>query len=235
MVVKTPKQAPPTARTVTVMADGQQFSVPAWVTDIDAFLRWRESDGVPEKLRAWFLHGNVWVDLSMEQIFTHAEIKSEVTTVLRTLAKAGKMGRVWTDGVLVVNRAADLSGEPDTVFVSNDGLASGRVKLKAGKEAGFVALEGTPDMVLEVVSDSSEKKDNQTLFEAYFAAGVPEYWLVDARGKEPEFTVYKRGAKKYTKVREQDGWVKSAVFGKAFRLARGTDPQGNPEFTLEAK
>ena len=150
---------------------------------------------------------------------------------------------MYPSGVLIVSRDADLAGEPDTVFVSNEAFAAGRVKLVPGKDGGYVALEGTPDMVLEVVSDSSEKKDNQTsekkdnqtLFEAYFAAGVPEYWLVDARGKDAEFAVYRRGAKKYTKVREQDGWVKSAVFGKSFRLTRGSDPQGNPEFTLEVR
>jgi len=31
------------------------------------------------------------------------------------------------------------------------------------------------------------------------------------------------------------GWLKSAVFGKSFRLHRANDEQGNPEFTLEAK
>ena len=91
-------------------------------------------------------------------------------------------------------------------------------------------------MVLEVVSDSSEKKDNQTLFEAYFDAGVSEYWLVDARGKVIEFNIYKRGAKKFSVIKPQpSGWVKSAVFGKSFRLMRGTDATGNPEFTLEVK
>jgi Uma2 family endonuclease len=232
MVAKTPNA---TAPTVTVFAEGRQVTVPPWVTDLDAFLRWRQSDGVPEKLRAWFHKGEVWLDVSMERLDTHGDLKTEITTVLRTLVKAARLGRVWGDGILIVNREADLSGEPDTVYVSNDGMTSGRVKRVQGKEAGHVALEGAPDVVLGVVSDSSEKKDNQTLFEASFAAGIPEYWLVDARGKEVEFAIYKRGAKKYTKVREQDGWVKSAVFGRSFRLVRGTDPQGNPEFTLEVR
>jgi Uma2 family endonuclease len=90
-------------------------------------------------------------------------------------------------------------------------------------------------MVLEVVSDSSEKKDNQTLFEAYYEAGVTEYWLVDARREEVEFHIYKRGAKKFTATKKQEGWAKSAVFGKTFRLTRDTDATGNPEFTLEVK
>jgi Uma2 family endonuclease len=37
-------------------------------------------------------------------------------------------------------------------------------------------------MVLEVVSASSVEPDTQTLRELYWAAGIKEYWLVDARG-----------------------------------------------------
>ena len=92
------------------------------------------------------------------------------------------------------------------------------------------------DMVLEVVSDSSEKKDNQLLFEAYFEAGIPEYWLVDARGEEVEFHIHKLGTKRYSVIKKQlGGWSKSAVFGKSFRLTRSLDASNNPEFTLEVK
>ncbi|MDB5313149.1 MAG: hypothetical protein JWO38_7351 [Gemmataceae bacterium] len=219
----------------TFVADSGAVSVPSWVTDIDAFRHWLDVGDVPEKARTWFLEGEVWVDMSKEQIFTHGDLKGEITTVLRSLVKAAKSGRMLPDGVLLTNRKAGLSGNPDAVFLSGATLASDRVTLVPGQEGGFVELDGTPDMVLEVVSDSSEKKDTQILTEAYWEAGITEYWLVDARGKEVEFAILKRGAKKYTRVREQDGWVKSAVFGKEFRLTRETDPQGNPEFTLEVR
>ena len=52
--------------------------------------------------------------------------------------------------------------------MSHDALAPGRVRQVEGKEGGIVELEGTPDMVLEVVSDGSEKKDDQTLREAVY-------------------------------------------------------------------
>jgi Putative restriction endonuclease len=122
------------------------------------------------------------------------------------------------------------------VFVSHAAFADGRVTQMAGKESGLVELEGTPDVVVEVVSDSSEKKDNQTLFEAYYEAGILEYWLVDARGEEIEFHIYyKRGSKRYTATKPQSVWVKSVAFSKSFRLIRGVDATGNPEFTLEVK
>jgi hypothetical protein len=36
-------------------------------------------------------------------------------------------------------------------------------------------------------------------------------------------------------TRKHDGFVKSAAFGKSFRLIQGVDETGNPEFTLEVK
>jgi Uma2 family endonuclease len=201
-----------------------------------SFREWAGNNDLPEKTKVFFYRGEVWVYMGKEQLFSHVDVKTEIATVLRTLAKQEKLGRVWGDGVLLTNKAADLSGNPDAVFVSNEAIERGRATLVRGKEGGFVELLGTPDMVLEVVSDSSEKKDNQTLFEAYFEAGIAEYWLVDARGSEVEFTIYKHSGKKYTATRAQaGGWQKSAVFGKSFRITRGTDATGNPEFTLEVR
>jgi hypothetical protein len=36
-------------------------------------------------------------------------------------------------------------------------------------------------------------------------------------------------------VRKHGGWVKSAVFGKSFRLTEQTDPLGHPEYTLAVR
>jgi Uma2 family endonuclease len=101
-----------------------------------------------------------------------------------------------------------------------------------GKHEGFVEMEGTPDMVLEVVSESSVGKDYKELRELYWRAGIPEYWLVDARGERLTFEILRHSSKSYAAVRKQEDWQKSAVFGKSFRLTRRADEQGNPEYEL---
>jgi len=217
------------------VVDTAEVTVPPWITTLDSFLDWRESDAVDENARVWFLEGQVWVDLSMEQVYTHVDVKSEFVAVLRPLAKAEKLGRVLSDGVLLVNRTADISGEPDAMFVSHATAAAGRVQSIEGKRDGVIALEGTPDLVLEVVSDSSERKDFKTLREAYWKAGIPEYWLVDARETTLAFDILKRGQKGYVETKKSGGWLKSAVMGKSFRLVQGCDPQGHPDYTLEVK
>ncbi|MFQ5929788.1 MAG: hypothetical protein ACE5MK_08810, partial [Acidobacteriota bacterium] len=48
------------------------------------------------------------------------------------------------------NVEADLSTEPDGLFVSFEAIQSGRVRLVEGAGEGYIELEGSPEMVLEV-------------------------------------------------------------------------------------
>lgn len=42
---------------------------------------------------------------------------------------------------------------------------------------------GTPDLVIEVTSSSTSRKDRLLKFNKYEKAGVKEYWIVDPEGK----------------------------------------------------
>src|SRR5262249_33469013 len=146
------------------------------------------------------------------------------------------LGRYLPDGMLLRNSEADLSTEPDGMFVSYDALRTGRVKRVEGDSPGWFQLEGTPEMVLEVVSVSSVDKDTNVLRDLYWRAGIPEYWLVDARGAEPRFDILKHGTRGYTTTRRQaGGWLKSNVFSRSFRLTQQTDPLGDPQYILEVR
>jgi len=90
-------------------------------------------------------------------------------------------------------------------------------------------------MVLEIVSDSSEEKDFVLLREAYWEAGIREYWLVDVRAGRLQFDILHHTAKGYVTRRKKAGWVTSDVFGKSFRLTHSTNVLGHPDYTLEAR
>jgi Uma2 family endonuclease len=209
-------------------------TVPAWVHDLPSFSRWCESAEFPETGRISYIQGDVWMDMSLEELFLHNQLKVEVTTFFRSLVKAEPIGYIFGDRARVRNKAADLSIEPDAVFVSFDAIRSGRAAMSEGIEAGVIYLDGTPDVVLEVVSLSSVRKDTVDLRTGYFDAGVPEYWLIDARAEPISFEILKRGSRGYTTTRAQaGGWLKSNVLGKTVRIKRATDPLGNPQFILE--
>ena len=104
-----------------------------------------------------------------------------------------------------------------------------------GEKEGYLELEGTPDMVLEIVSASSVEKDTETLPDLYWRAGIPEYWLVDAREARLEFDIFRHESDGYVAMRKHGGWIKSGVFGKSFRLSRQIDDEGNPEYSLSVR
>ncbi len=219
----------------TFVVESQVVRVPDWVEDLATFRRWSQSDEFPEDGRIAFLEGGVWVDMSKEQVFTHNQVKGEYSRVLGTLAKDERRGRYFPDGLRLTSIAADFSVVPDGTFVSFESLESGRVQLIEGAQEGYVELEGTPDMTLEIISASSVEKDTDILRNDYWRAGISEYWLVDARGDTPRLDILRYTQRGYVPTRKQGGWVKSAVFGKSFRLIAGIDALGHPEYTLEIR
>ena len=66
--------------------------------------------------------------------------------------------------------------EPDVIFVSKS-----RASIVAKKN-----LSGPPDLVVEVVSESSFKLDREIKPKQYAFYGVPEFWRVDPEGRTVE-------------------------------------------------
>jgi Uma2 family endonuclease len=213
----------------------EKVRVPEWVKDLGSFREWAHSPEFPERGRISYLKDEVWVDMSKEQLFSHNQVKAEISTVLGVLVKKNRLGIFFPDGVLLSDRETDFATGPDAIFVSKESLQAERVTMIEGADGDHVELQGVPDMVLEVVSPSSVGKDTEVLRDVYWELGIGEYWLVDARGERLDFDILRHGAKSYIPVRKSAGWIKSTVFGAAFRLTRKTNEMGHPEFTLAVR
>ncbi len=219
------------ARAADIVINGS-VHIPPWVTDHDSFRRWAFSDDFPERGRFAFLAGKLWVDLSMETNF-HNQIKTVITIVVGSIVLNEALGRFFVDGMLLTDRALGLSNEPDAMFVSHDRMETGLASLKKGDNS--VELNGSPDMALEVVSKSSIDKDMIDSMVLYAKAGIAEYWLVDSTIETPELVIMRLVAGKYVNVRKHDGWVKSIVFARSFRLTSRKDSTDVSQFRLETK
>ncbi len=232
--ITTPAAVAPRA-THRFVVDDVSIGIPGSVVDHASFREWFQSDDFPEEGRVSFLNGEVMFDMSRVQIYSHIALKTEIGRVLANLAKQELTGEYFADGLLISHLGAEVSNNPDGVYVTNDSFDDGSVRLVEGAKQGYIELEGSPDIVLEVVSDSSVKKDYELLREAYWKAGIREYWLVDARGDRLDFQILKHTSKGYSPIRLVAGWLKSSVLRKSFRLLRSTNKRGNPEFTLEVR
>jgi Uma2 family endonuclease len=215
---------------------GECVTIPAEVVDLTSFCRWATSDQYPERGQFSYLRGTIWVDLTMEALYKRNQVKGEIAEALGRLAKTLAIGRYIPDGMLLRNTGADLATEPDGMSVSYDALRSGRVQRIEREELDFLELEGSPEMVLEVVSKTSVHKDTEELRELYWRAGILEYWLVDARTVAPRFDILHPGRKGYTATRKQaGGWRRSNVFDRSFQLVQTSDPLGDPLYQLNVR
>lgn len=218
-----------------LIAGEEDIRIPMRALEFGGFRRWLHSGSFPEEGLVSFINGQIEVDTSMEEFFEHGQVKAEIGAVLHALVKEMKFGRFAPDGTRYTSARARLSTEPDGMVVSNDALKSGRVRFASGKTGRNTELIGTPDIAIEIVSPSSEEKDGERLMAAYFKAGIPEYWLVDVRDGDTRFDIFRRKPGGYVPSRKSDGWMKSPVLGRSFRLTSDTDETGSPEYRLESR
>jgi Uma2 family endonuclease len=221
---------PPRDKSKLCFADGQIYietadwfvSMPATALTLDGFCAWAWSDEFPQRGRVSFLDTEVFFDMSPEELQTHNAVKTIVVSGISNLNEELDLGQVYSDGALVRNRAAGLSTEPDGMFVTWEGLESGRVRLvpRHERQGQFTELDGSPDWVLEIISLTTVQKDTRRLRQQYHRAGVAEYWLIDARGADIDFKMFVRRPRGYIAVRPRGGWLHSPVFGRGFRLER---------------
>lgn len=74
------------------------IEVPDWVVDFDSFGEWRFSDDVPEKLKAHYVRGRVWIE-DLEEIFSHNKVKVAITMALEAIAQNENLGMYFQDGM----------------------------------------------------------------------------------------------------------------------------------------
>lgn len=212
--------------------------VPLGVQSFEAFRVWTLSNDFPETGRIDYVNGRIDVDLSPEKFFSHSKLKVAFIRTIGDRVDYEDFGHLVADRSRVVHEGVELSVEPELVLVSYDALASGRVTLTESKNdpEDYVEIVGTPDMVCEIVSDSSVKKDTKELFVAYYEAGITEYWIADARRGKLDFNIFRRGGTGYeATLTGDDGFIESKVLNHSYRLTRSKDRMGMWKFRLEER
>ena len=105
----------------------------------------------------------------------HQDSSVDLVVELRILTRRTGMGRVLDAPVDVVLSDTDVV-QPDLVFVSKE-----RAHIITDAN-----IRGAPDLVIEILSPSTERRDRVFKRALYARHGVREYWLVDTRRKTIE-------------------------------------------------
>lgn len=200
------------------------------------FRDWALSDAFPQRGKYTFSSEGLIVDMSPESLETHNYIKADVGLVVHGLIRQQDLGRFLADRVLFSNESANISTEPDSMYIGGRTIQEGRCTLRESKRAGVnIEVLGSPDWILEVVSPTSIHKDKVLLREGYFRAHVGEYWIIDALGDDIDFQILTPGDTSFVAVESRDGWTNSPLFGKSFRLTSEVSKSGFLQYTLHAR
>lgn len=207
--------------------------VPAMAFEQSGFNRWVTSPSFPEEGRISWIDGQLVIELSPEELITHGRLKGEISRTVANLIKSKKLGSFFPDRALLINESAGISTEPDAMFASAQSLRAGHVQFVPNENGFYMSIVGSPDWVLEIVSQTSVEKDTRLLKAAYERAGVKEYWLIDARSKRIDVKVFQLVAGRYKAVSVKNGEWLSPVFETRFSLHRTKDEFGFWDYTLE--
>lgn len=233
-----PIVAPPTSGSTRIVGSGRDLTLHLPVSCTHRqFHEWAISDQAPEHAKMYFIQGKASIDMSPDNIDFHNLVKTEIVSALHLLVRQSRKGLLLSDGCMFSHEATELTASPDGVFVSYDAMRAGRITASSasGKPGIHTVFIGAPDWVLEVVSASSPIKDLIERKQAYFAAGIPEYWIVDARQQELEFLILLRSADGYVVAERGDGWFHSTIFEQDFRLHRQRDEFGFWNYEVEQR
>lgn len=139
----------------------------------------------------------------------HQSWIGELHIVLQNHIKPRKLGKVFVAPMDVVFDAEN-TGQPDLVFVSTANL--GIIQHRA--------IFGTPDLLIEIVSPDSVRRDRYDKKELYARFGVKEYWIGDPANKTIEILTLKEGRYELHCCAEEKGKLASLVLvGLEFELS----------------
>lgn len=114
----------------------------------------------------------------------HQRVVKRILLALDGFVEAHELGEVFISPFDVLFAEGDYV-EPDVLFVRED---RARVVTERG-------IDGPPDLVVEVLSPSTEARDRGIKLERYRHYGVPEYWIVDPDARTLEVWRLSHGAR----------------------------------------
>ncbi|MBI3189603.1 MAG: Uma2 family endonuclease [Ignavibacteriales bacterium] len=117
----------------------------------------------------------------------HQFISANIIALLRGYVHKRKTGKVFTSVDVYLSEVTVL--QPDVCYLSNE-----RSWINDGKK-----FKGAPDLVVEIISPSTEERDRTFKFREYAKHGAKEYWIVSPHKQEIE--VYQNSERGFQLVR----------------------------------
>lgn len=145
----------------SVVRTGQEQRL--WMS-YEEYLAWADED-----VHAEWVHGEVIVQMPPK--LRHQLVVGFLLSLLKVFAQLSQLGAVLCAPFEMRATSDGPAREPDLLFVAREHMA------RLTEER----LSGPADLVIEVISDDSVRRDRADKFYEYQSAGVQEYWIIDPR------------------------------------------------------
>ncbi|MFN3562080.1 MAG: Uma2 family endonuclease [Chloroherpetonaceae bacterium] len=147
------------------------------------------------------------VILDMPTSIKHQEIQSELLFALTKFVKEHSLGKVY--GTPTDLRLGTNVVQPDILFLSKEHAS----------RAKTTEILGYADLVIEILSKHSIKRDRQTKFRLYQDAKIPSYWIVSPEAGQLELYRLTKDGYDMTAVYTSDETLRyEFASGKTFEL-----------------
>lgn len=140
--------------------------------------RIRDYQELPDRPRCELIHGRFYLSPSPTPL--HQMV---VFLLARLLARAVEpQGGLVLPAPLDVVLAGHSAVQPDVIYVSRD-----------RRDIVGERIEGAPDLLVEVLSPGTVRRDRLEKLALYAESGVREYWIVDPEERQIEFLIHQGG------------------------------------------
>lgn len=158
-----------------------------------------------EEFLAWPEEGGVeWVDGEIIPMapasLEHQIVDGFLYKILSEFVEQKSLGIVLSNPFLMRLSSRPSGREPDVLYVAEEN----RHRLTP------TYLDGPADLLVEIISPESRKRDTETKRGEYEAGGVREYWLLDPENRRAEF-LFLGDDGKYRALPVEDGVFHSRV------------------------
>jgi Uma2 family endonuclease len=162
------------------------------------YLQWNDGE-------RWELIDGVPYNMSPAPSTAHQRVIGELFFALRSYLK-GKTCEVFTAPFDVHLFASEKNEETDTVVQPDLSIICDPNKID---EKG---CKGSPDLIIEVLSPATARKDKWEKFHQYEKAGVKEYWIVDVTHKMVETYVLVDEKYNQRKIYSSEDEIRVSIF-----------------------
>ncbi len=216
---------------MTVGNDNQLISkilespnAPKLLDDLNAYLLAEKAkrvdfyNEITEQEKAEFINGEIIIHSPVKM--NHNQVNGNIFMILNTYVIEKELGFVGIEKILIQCTRNDY--EPDLCYFDN------KTSLKFKQEQSLFPI---PQLIVEVLSKSTEKRDRGIKFEDYQNHKVKEYWIVDPKKKVIEQYVLNKKNKFELILKSNSGEIRSSILkGLVIPIKSIFDTKKNQQF-----